>query len=171
MKRLENEFNTDISACKITEQTFWWLMKGRNLAEREKNETISPNGRNGNYKIHDETNIIRLRSYPPVKQRNWSILFWFVFSVRFSMLFYSSYHSFIAKSVENSPLEHHTEHRKNEYSFRNEQVVMFKSLKPCKTFNCRRVVFYIQEKQGWRVFGQYHFLFFSYGDLRNLRLR
>ena len=64
------------------------------------------------------------------------------------MLFYSSYHSFIAKGVENSPLEHHTEHRKNEYSFRNEQVVMFKSLKPCKTFNCRRAVFYIQEKQG-----------------------
>ena len=44
------------------------------------------------------------------------------------MLFYSSYHSFIAKGVENSPLEHHTEHPKNESSFRNEQVVMFKSL-------------------------------------------
>ena len=128
MKRLETESNSDISACKITEQTFWWLMKVRNLVEREKNETISHNGCNGNYKINDETNIIRLRSYTPVKQRNWLILVWFVFSVRFSMLFYSSYHSFIAKGVENSPLEHHTGHPKNESSFRNEQVVMFKSL-------------------------------------------
>ena len=170
MKRLETESNSDISACKITEQTFWWLMKGRNLAEREKNETISHNGCNGNYKINDETNIIRLRSYTPVKQRNWSILVWFVFSVRFSMLFYSSYHSFIAKGVENSPLEHHTEHPKNESSFRNERVVMFKSLKQSKTFNCRRMVFYIQEKQCWRVFGQYHFLFFSYGDFPIFRV-
>ena len=58
------------------------------------------------------------------------------------MLFYSSYHSFIAKGVENSPLEHHTEHPKNESSFRNGQVVMFQSLQPCKIFNCRRGVFY-----------------------------
>ena len=70
MKRLETESNNDISACKITEQTFRWSMKGRNLAEREKNETISHDGCNGNYKINDETNIIRLRSHTPVKQRN-----------------------------------------------------------------------------------------------------
>ena len=44
------------------------------------------------------------------------------------MLFYGSYHSFTAKGVENSPLEHHTEHPKNESSFQNEQVVIFKSL-------------------------------------------
>ena len=147
MRRLENESNSDISACKITEQTFWWWMKGRNLVEGVKNETISHSGCNGNFKINDETNIIRLRSYTPVKQRNWLILVWFVFSVRFSMLFYSSYHSFIAKGVENSPLEHHTEHPKNESSFRNGQVVMFQSLQPCKIFNCRRGVFYSRKTQ------------------------
>ena len=113
MKRLETESNSDISACKITEQTFWWLMKGRNLAEREKNETISHNGCNGNYKINDETNIIRLRSYTPVKQRNWSILVWFVFSVRFSMLFYSSYHSHCWRRWELSSWTPHNIQRTN----------------------------------------------------------
>ena len=44
------------------------------------------------------------------------------------MLFYNSYYSFTAKGVENSPLEHVTEHPKNESSFQNEQVVIFKSL-------------------------------------------
>ena len=41
--------------------------EGKNLAEREKNETISHNGFNENYEINDETNIIRLRSHTPVK--------------------------------------------------------------------------------------------------------
>ena len=44
--------------------------EGKNLAEREKNETISHNGFNENYEINDETNIIRLGSHTPVKQRN-----------------------------------------------------------------------------------------------------
>ena len=33
-----------------------------------------------------------------------------------------------------------------------------------KTVNCRRRVFYIQEKHSWSFLGQYHFVFFSKGD-------
>ena len=79
------------------------------------------------------------------------------------MLFYSSYHSFIAKGVENSPLEHHTEHPKNESSFRNGQMVMFQSLQPCKIFNSRRGVFYSRKTQ-LKHFRSISFCFLSYGD-------
>ena len=94
-------------------QDYWTNIMMVDEGEREKNETISHNGFNENYEINDETNIIRLRSYTPVKQRNWSILVWFVFSVRFSMLFYSSYHSHCKRRWELSSWRPHNIQRTN----------------------------------------------------------
>ena len=65
------------------------------------------------------------------------------------MLFYNSYHSFTAKGVENSPLEHVTEHPKNESSFQNEQVVIFKSpMVIFQHFLCLIFSFLLQKKHG-----------------------